>query len=125
MRLGRLVLFVVLAMCARPAQAQAQDPPPPTVTGSSQAPSQPPNIGRIREAVNRPPQLISDDGRLRIYVEVIGKWPTFSELVKDYDLRNGPTRRGAVMTHAEFLSMVTPKEMYSSAGIGPMEMLQA
>jgi len=113
----------LLAFCARP--AFAQDPPPPVITGASQAPSQPPNVDKIREAVNRPPQLIIDNGRLKIYVEVIGKWPTFSELVKGYDLRNGPTKRGAVMTHAEFLSMVTPKEMYSSAGIGPMEMLQA
>jgi hypothetical protein len=37
---------------------------------------------------------------------------------------NGPTPRGNPMTHAEFLNMVTPREMYSSAGIKPTEILQ-
>jgi hypothetical protein len=109
------VAFVVSA--ASPAFAQT------TTSQGSQAPERPPNLERIREGVNNPPQLIIDDGKLRIYVEVIAKWPRFDELVKGYDLRNGPTKRGAVMTHQEFLQMVTPREMYSSAGIRPGEVL--
>jgi hypothetical protein len=31
---------------------------------------------------------------------------------------------GAGMTHAEFMSMVTPKELYSAAGIKPTEALE-
>ena len=122
MRIVRVILAAgLLALGAASAQAQTQDP---VVTGTSQAPQQAPNLDKIRDGVNRPPQIKIDNGRLQIYVEVIGKWPSFSELVKGFDLRNGPTKRGAVMTHSEFLSMVTPKEMYSTAGIGPMEMLQ-
>jgi len=106
------------------AAAQSQDPPPVIPPSVSQAPTQPPNLDRIRDGVSRPPQIVIDDGRLRIYVEIIAKWPRFDELVKNYDLRNGPTPRGAVMSHQEFLQMVTPKEMYSTAGIRPTEMLQ-
>ena len=115
---GLALAFV--ALTATPAVAQTQPPPDP----SGQAPQVPPNLQRIREGVSRPPQIIIDNGRLRIYVEVIAKWPRFDEFVKDYDLRNGPTPRGAVMTHAEFLAMVTPREMYGSGGIRPTEMLQ-
>lgn len=112
---------------ASPAFAQTQDPPVSTSTSTSQgsqAPERPINLDRIREGVNKPPQVIIDDGRMKIYVEVIAKWPRFDELVKGYDLRNGPTARGNPMTHAEFLQMVTPREMYSSAGIRPGEVLQ-
>jgi hypothetical protein len=123
-RATTLASFVLAVVVLWPAAAfaQTQDPPPPPPT--SQPPSTPPNLDRIREQVGKPPQLVIDNGQLRIYVEIIGKWPRFDELVKDYDLRHGPTPRGAVMTHAEFLQMVTPREMYSSAGIRPTEMLQ-
>ena len=65
-------------VCASSASAQ-------TSTGSStkppqttpQAPSVPPNVERIRDRVNTPPTLVITDGQLRIYVEVIAKWPTF------------------------------------------------
>lgn len=128
MRLERAVTAALAALLmvggsARFATAapQAQDPPPTT---ASQAPQVPANLDRIREAVKRPPALQIDDGQLKIYVEVIAKWPRFDEHVKGYDLMNGPTRGGAAMTHSEFLRMVTPKEMYGSGGIGAPEMLQ-
>jgi len=119
------VMAVTLSVSAASAAfAQAQDPPPASTSQGSQAPERPPNLERIREAVARPPEVVIDNGKLRIYVEVIGKWPRFDELVKGYDLMNGPTPRGNPMTHAEFLNMVTPREMYSSAGIKPTEILQ-
>ena len=106
---------------ASPAVAQTTDPPPtPPVV---QAPERPPNLERIREAVNKPPEIRITDGQLRIYVEVIGKWPSFEQLVKGYDLMNGPVARGNPMSHAEFLNMVTPKELHSSGGIKPTEIL--
>ena len=108
---------------ASPALAQTQDPPVST-TPPVQAPERPIDLDRIRDGVTRPPQLVIDDGRLKIYVEVIAKWPRFSDLVKGYDLRNGPTARGNPMTHGEFLAMVTPREMYGSGGIRATEMLQ-
>jgi|SRR5688572_885420 hypothetical protein len=99
-----------------PAQEQTQPPPANPISSAS--------IERIQGAVNKPARLVIDEGKLRIYVEIIAKWPTFAEMAKGYDLKNGPTPRGNPMTHAEFLSMVTPKEMYSSAGIRPTEVLQ-
>jgi hypothetical protein len=110
-----------LVSLASPAFAQTVDPPPSTQ--GVVAPERPPNLERIREAVNKPPEIKIDNGQLRIYVEVIAKWPRFDELVKGYDLMNGPTPRGNPMSHAEFLNMVTPREMHSSGGIKPTEIL--
>jgi len=111
----------VIVWLASPASAQTTDPP--QTTPVVQAPERPPNLDRIREAVTRPPELKIDNGQLRIYVEVIGKWPRFDELVKGYDLMNGPVARGNPMSHAEFLNMVTPRELHSSGGIKPTEIL--
>ena len=99
-------------------QAQTQNQPPPANPISAAS------VERIQEAVNKQARLVIDEGKLRIYVEVIAKLPTFAEMAKGYDLKNGPVPRGNPMTHAEFLSMVTPREMYSSAGIRPTEVLQ-
>ena len=112
----------VIVWMASPAFAQTTDPPPPTAQ-VIQAPERPPNLERIREAVTRPPEIKITDGQLRIYVEVIAKWPRFDQLVKGYDLMNGPVARGNPMSHAEFLSMVTPRELHSSGGIKPTEIL--
>jgi hypothetical protein len=134
------VLVAALAVSLASTQALAavgpQSPPPPAPSSGTQSPpaataaspaSDGPSgqdLARIREAVSRPPSIVIDDGRLRIYMEVIAKWPSFSELAKDYDLMNGPTKRGNPMTHQEFLAMVAPKDMVSTAGIKPTEMLQ-
>ena len=113
----------VIVWMASPAFAQTTDPPPPPTAPVIQAPERPPNLERIREAVSKPPEIRITDGQLRIYVEVIAKWPRFDQLVKGYDLMNGPVARGNPMTHAEFLNMVTPKELHSSGGIKPTEIL--
>lgn len=123
-----LLLSTLLGLGASPAWAAPQGTPPPPdpppATAVPQAPVATPNLDRIREAISRPASVTLDNGRMRIYVEIIAKWPRFDELVKGYDLRNGPTRGGAVMTHQEFLAMVTPREMYGSGGIRATEMLQ-
>ena len=107
------------------AAAQTQRPPTQTQSQTQAPPPDPPdNLPRIREAVNRPSTLKIENGQLRIYVKVIADWPTFADITKGYDLKNGPTGRGNPMSHREFLNMVTPKEMYSTAGIQPAEMLE-
>ena len=111
----------IIVSLASPAFAQTADPP--QTTPVVQAPERPPNLDRIREAVNKPPEIKIDNGQLRIYVEVIAKWPRFDQLVKGYDLMNGPVARGNPMSHAEFLNMVTPQELHSSGGIKPTEIL--
>jgi hypothetical protein len=102
---------LVLTLLAAP--AWAQDP-----TTSSES------LQRIREAVSRPPALKIENGQLKIYVEVIANWPSFAQVTKGYDFIIGPTGRGAnPMSHQEFLNMVTPQEMYSTAGIKPGEIV--
>ena len=77
----------------------------------------PVDIDRIREAVRRQPAVKLDDHQLRFYVLVLAKQPNFVEdFAKNYDFRNGPTKRGAAMTHNEFLNMVTPRELNELLG---------
>ena len=83
-----------------------------------------PNLDRIRAELKREPRISFDDGQVRFYLEVLAKLPTVEELFGKYDVMNGPTRRGNPMSHQEFLAMVTPREMYGSAGIKPGELLQ-
>lgn len=82
------------------------------------------DLARIRRALESGPAIKIDDGQLRYYVQVLAKQRTFAEYVKGYDLKNGPTKGGNPMTHQEFLSMVTPREFYSSGGITAIEQLQ-
>ena len=128
-------LTATLALGAAPLYAQ-EPPPPPKPAESSAAPQtntaqQTPapallteeELERIKLGLSRPEFKI-DDSKLRFYVEVIGKFPTWVEIAKGYDLINGPTKRGNPMTHAEYLSLATPRDMISSAGIKPVEVLQ-
>lgn len=102
--------------------AQGQTANPPTDPPAPQIPISAESLNRIRDAINRPSKLRIENGQMRIHVEVVGKWPSFSELVKGYDLINGPTGGGNPMSHSEFLGMVTPKEMYGSGGIQATEL---
>jgi hypothetical protein len=123
--LARLAAFTLAGVvCASSAFAQ-------TSTGSTtkpqkppQAPSVPENVDRIRDRVNTPPTLIISDGQLRIYVEVIGRWPTFYEYTKGTDFLKGPAGGRGAITHNELLGGLTPKELYGSGGISVSEILQ-
>jgi len=106
------------------AQSQTQTPKPAAKPDQKPAdPSLPVDVEKIKTALERPNTLRLDDSQLRFYATVTAKVPTFEDFVGDFDLRNGPVPR-AGMTHQEFLNMVTPKELYSSAGITATEMLQ-
>lgn len=120
--------LIVTLVFSSVAQAQTPQTPPPagTASGTSQAPStalSPDQLARIRQGLARESTLKLENGQMMIYVEVIAKWPTFAEIAKNYDLKNGPTGFGNPMSHQEFLNMVTPKEMYGSGGITAPEML--
>jgi hypothetical protein len=90
-----------------PAAKQGPERPSPNTT------PYPVDILRVQEAAQRIPAVKLDDSKLKFYALVIApKEENFVEkFAKDYDFRNGPTRRGAAMTHNEFMSMVTPKEL--------------
>lgn len=72
----------------------------------------PVDIERVKEQAEQVPAVKLDDQQIRFYVLVVAKEPDFVEKwAKDYDFRNGPTRRGAAMSYNEFVNMVTPKEL--------------
>jgi hypothetical protein len=134
-RLGRLLACALALGLAVPAESAAQDQPqpasssqPPAQTQSSTAPAAAAQavteLERVKAQLNRAPMLKLDDQQLRFYVEVVAKQPSIADLIGSYDLINGPTKRGAPMTHQEFLNMVTPKELYGSGGIKAHELLQ-
>jgi hypothetical protein len=104
--------------------APAQTPTTTTPTSQPAVPITEADLDRIRKALDSSPSLKIDDSQLRFYVQILAKERSFAEYVKGYDLRNGPTKGGNPMSHAEFLAMVTPKEFYSSGGITAWEQLQ-
>jgi hypothetical protein len=132
------ILFLLLLIgdggWLSPASAQTVPPPPPATAPATETPQapQPPaalptdiDLKRIKHAIAAPVRIRIDDGRIHFYTETVAHAPiSFEALSMNFDLRNGPVP-GAGMTHSEFLSMVTPKELYSSAGFGALELLQA
>lgn len=125
------VIAGVLIGCLGGSPAVAQDTPGPNTRVPTEVaepaitvPVTPGDLARIRRALDTEPAVVIDDEQLRFYMQILVKRPTFAEFVKGYDFRNGPTRGGNPMTHAEFLTMVTPKEMQSSVGITARETLE-
>ena len=118
-------LLVCLPVVARPSMAapdpQVQGVPPPTIRLTPQSTQS--ELDRIRQAVSREPAFTFDESQVRFYLQVLAPKPTFADFVKDQDLMYGPVPNSQ-MTHREFLDMVTPKELYSQAGIRPTEALQ-
>src|SRR5688572_21560197 len=111
-----------------PAWAQTVPPPvsspPPPPTPQDPPPALPVDLKRIKGGLTTPAKIRIDDGKIRFYTETVAHvTPSFKELTVNFDLRNGPVP-GAGMTHQEFLTMVTPKELYGSGGIKPLETLE-
>jgi glucose/arabinose dehydrogenase len=119
-----------LAQPASPQQSQTQqqapppDPktPPAQTTTTSPQPSLPVNVDKIRTDLQKPRLNINDD-RARFFLEVHAPPISFMSLVGSYDLRKGPSG-GAALTTREMNQMMTPREMYSSAGITATDLLQ-
>jgi hypothetical protein len=123
--------FVVAIAVARPAEAQVPpvdpktSPPSQTTSSTGQVatePALPVDVDKIRTALNRP-QLRINDQHLRFYVEVRPAPKTFMTLVGNFDLMKGAVP-GAAATGRDLATMMTPREMYSSAGITATDMLQ-
>jgi hypothetical protein len=131
--------LVVAIAVARPAGAQAPPPqrqttppsqtPPPSQTTptTAQAAAEPPlpvDVDKIRTALNRPQALqINNNQNLRFYLEVHPAPVTFMSWVNNFDLMKGPVP-GSAVTGTDLANMMTPREMYSSAGITATDMLQ-
>jgi hypothetical protein len=154
---ARVVVAVVFGVClsglvATPAWAQVAAPASGSNSPAKAAVSQPSNaaatpapvvsdppasqvkaplpidLGRISEEAQKQPAVKLDEQQLRFYVLVLAKTPKFADFIGDYDLKNGPTKGGAPMTHQEFLNMVTPKDLnllLSSTNSSAFAMFQA
>lgn len=87
----------------------------------------PAQIEQVRRALGQPTILKLDDRQLRFYLEVVARQPrrfSSAEFFSGFDLMNGPTSGGNPMSHKEFLDLINPRELHSTAGITPAEMLQ-
>lgn len=136
-RLG--AAFVVLAgvLSSGPlALAQTSTTPPPqkpapaAQTSAAAAPQDPApakplpvDIDKIRQGLKRPQPIHIDDQRLHFYVEVTAPQVSFMQLVGNYDLMKGPVS-GATITSRDIDRMVSPREMYSAAGITATDLVQ-
>lgn len=129
MRARGLPLLVVLACCLPAAvQAVPSAPAPQEDARPRQTTVDlPVSLDRIRKGVTSetvlvgPPQSRVDLPRFYVRIEAT---PMFETFLEGFDLAHGPVPRSS-FTHREFLNMVTPKELYSSAGFGAGELLQA
>ena len=121
--LAALVLSVVPAvtLAQSASEAPAEAPPLPSAEPLVVSPLQ---LTRIQQALNQPQTLKLDEQQLRFYLEIVARLPTFAEYARGYDFINGPTSGGNPMSHQEFLDLITPKEMYSSAGITASDQVQ-
>lgn len=120
----------VLAQTTPPQQSQAQPPPNPQTSQTAATPPAaqtpatplPVNVDKIRTDLQKPRLNINED-RARFYLEVHPPPISFMSLVGSYDLRKGPAG-GAALTMREINQMMTPREMYGSAGITATDLLQ-
>ncbi|HEX6322469.1 MAG TPA: hypothetical protein VFZ36_01985 [Vicinamibacterales bacterium] len=103
------------SLVATAAQGSQQQPPPAEQR-------LPVDMDKIREALKQNPQMRLQTDELRFYVDIIGRLPTFKEIVGDFDLKHGVVP-GAPMTHEEYLSMVN-REFRESGGITALDTLQ-
>jgi hypothetical protein len=126
---GSLVVAIAIA---RPVGAQTPPPDPkpappsqvtPTTGQASAAPALPVDVDKIRTALERPQPLQINDQHLRFYLEVRPAPVTFMSWVGNFDLMKGPVP-GSAVTGTDLANMMTPREMYSSAGITATDMLQ-
>ncbi len=81
------------------------------------------DVDKIRTALEKPQPLQINDQHLRFYLEVRPAPVTFMSLVGSFDLMKGAVP-GSAATGRDLATMMTPREMYSSAGITATDMLQ-
>lgn len=131
--LGPPTLLLLLHVGAGSAAAQTPPSSPPAQSPASagasvpQTPVElPTDLGKIKDAVKSQGTFLSllDKNPLRIYVETKSTFPTFTDLVGGFDLRNGPTPFAAV-THQEIVEQSRPNKLYASVGITLTEGLKA
>src|SRR6187401_3441201 len=94
MRGGRIVTWAIVAVLGTGSVGlRAQAPPVPLPPEADSAPITASQLNRIRKALDNSPPVNLDEDQLRYYVRILASQPNFSEYLRGYDFRNGPTRR--------------------------------
>ncbi len=111
------IAFVIALAGAPPSRSQTTAVPDTAQKmddGSATDPDDlPVSIARIQRALSRPAVLRIKSDRPVFRVEIFGRKPTIEDILGPDYLR-GPVPYGG-MTHQEFLSMVTPKDVQGYA----------
>lgn len=126
-----LLAFVAGVTPVYAGQNQQSTPPPQTggATTPTTAPQQPAvqlpqsQLDQIKAAVLKETNLQLRGDPLTFRMTIEAKIPSVAEMLGNYDLKFGPVAN-APMRHSEYLNMVTPQELYGSAGIRAYELLQ-
>jgi hypothetical protein len=117
-RLGATLMLAIVLFAFGPTRARAQTPDsqpggggePPTTLNIDRLPI---DISKIQRALSRPPALKLETSRTVFRVEIFGRTPSIEDILGPDYLR-GPVP-GGVMTHQEFLNMVTPRDVQGYA----------
>jgi hypothetical protein len=117
-------ILLLLGPAGSDEQAAAQTAAPSQTPAQPQTPPQLPiDFFKVKKAANTPPSLNLKDNGFHFYSETVRSAPKFADMVGSFDLFNGPVPH-AGMTHREFLQQTRPKELYSSAGFTPGDVIR-
>ena len=107
-----------------PATQSRTTPPDQTDASSSDLPV---DVNRIKQRLENQSTIKFDQSKVKFYIEVVAKQYTFKDYLAylgNRSLTDGGPVPGAQMTHQEFLDMVNPKILNSSAGLTATDTLQ-
>lgn len=122
-----MTFFFSVALLAAVAQGPRLQPqtgavaeaPHAAADGGAEADELPVSLARIQRALARPSTLRFKPDKPVFRVEIFGRKPTIEDILGPDYLR-GPVPYGG-MTHQEFLSMVTPKDVQGYAAFSNTE----
>jgi hypothetical protein len=124
MKTAAVILLTALAVAPAAAQTPAEESRatrPAQPTAPVPAADAIVSLDRVRRGLQATPSVDFDrtvrEGGTHFYVEVFGRLPPLETLFDGFDLSFGPTIGGGP-THADFLAMVTPRDL-SSANVWP------
>ena len=125
-QLGAALMVAAALPLFTPAGALAQ-PPDSQPNGSGEVPTTlnidrlPIDISKIQRALSKPPAIRLETNRTVFRIEIFGRPPTIEDILGP-DYLKGPVP-GGVMTHQEFLNMVTPKDVQGYAAFNNKQAL--
>lgn len=120
--------LLCMSLAAGPAAAQTRpadrEEQPAAAAREGQPDDLPVSLDRIREGLSHPSVLRLDDGRARFYVDVYGQLPKIETFFEGFDFTPGPVPT-TPQVHSDFLAMVTPRDLHSSAVTPALDQLQS